>query len=99
KETIEIPGDCRVLVIANPARAFSKEVQDAIDRYLERGGKLMVLTKAGLLPNNTFTEDGMAEFCKKFNVQLTNDYIIKFGNRPDDVIVVTADVPPDTKNK
>jgi hypothetical protein len=99
KDNIEVPADCRVLIIANPGRAFPKEVQDAIDRYLERGGKVMVLTKTGLLPNGKFTEDGMTEFCKKLNVELTNDYIIKFATRSEDVINVTANVPPGTNNK
>jgi hypothetical protein len=100
KKTIEVPADCKVLVIANPSRAFTKEVQEAVDRYLDRGGKIMLLTKTGILPNGRYSEDGMAEFCKKFNVELTNDFIIKYA--ADDafkVVSVKATVPPGTNNK
>lgn len=39
----EIPGDCSVLVIANPKSDFLPQEVDALDAYLARGGRLLLL--------------------------------------------------------
>lgn len=36
----EVPDDCALLVVAAPDQAYSREDLGAIDRYLQRGGKL-----------------------------------------------------------
>jgi len=99
KETVEVPKDCKVLVIADPCIVFSKAVLEAIDRYLDRGGKVMALTRAGILPNGQYNEDSMGELCKKLNVELTNDFIVKYATKNFDVLLVKANVPKGTTNK
>jgi hypothetical protein len=101
KSPHEVPDDCRILVIANPDKAFSKEVLEAIDRYMDkRNGKLMVLTHTGILRNGRIAEDGMEEFCKKYNVQVTNDFIMRQapGQKVMEMLQVKATVPPQPAN-
>jgi ABC-type uncharacterized transport system involved in gliding motility auxiliary subunit len=42
-QTTEVPGDATVVVIAGPTVDFLPQEIDALSRYLDRGGKLMVL--------------------------------------------------------
>ncbi len=107
-EKHEVPDDCRVLVIANPEKAFAKDVLEAIDRYMDKpatkdkpAGKLMILSRAGIsLATQKFVEDGMEALCKKYNVQVVNDMVLGFSrNNIEDVIFVKATVPRGSQNK
>jgi hypothetical protein len=98
KDPHEIPADCDVLVIANPEQAFSKEVLAAIDEYMKRPkGKLIVLTRLGVYPDGKVAKDGMEEFCKKYGVDVGNDYVLfsPLGKRP----LALATVPAVATNK
>lgn len=99
KDRHEVPQDCKVLVIVNPVEPFSKEALEAIDRYMDdRKGKLIVMTRLGVYPGGEVAKDGMEEFCKKYGVQLGNDYILSFP--PDRTLLsVKAQVSADTNNK
>jgi hypothetical protein len=81
KDEPKVPEDCNVLVIAGPEEAFSKEVLKAIDTYLDKGGKIVVLTKAGMMGNGQFTDDGMPEFCKKLGAELKNDFVLRWSDK------------------
>jgi hypothetical protein len=77
KDPHEIPADCDVLVIANPEEPFPKEVLAAIDEYMKRPkGKLIVLTRLGITRDGKVVKDGMEEFCKKYGVEVGNDYVL-----------------------
>lgn len=41
--TAEVPADCHLLIVAGPRTPFTQEELDKIDRYLNQGGRLMVL--------------------------------------------------------
>ena len=99
----EVPTDCDVLIVANPSHAFPPDVAEAIDRYMDRGGKIVVLTKTGILGGGRIADDGMASLCKKFGVELTNDAVIRFPTRLDrvdhfDVLKVLVAVPQKCNN-
>jgi hypothetical protein len=97
----EVPADCRVLAIVNPAKAFPKEVLEAIDRYMDKAdGKLMILSRQGIVPpEGKFTDDGLDLLCKKYGVQLDKDFTLQLSDDPDDMIEVLATVPANTENK
>ncbi|HYV35266.1 MAG TPA: Gldg family protein, partial [Gemmataceae bacterium] len=99
KDKHEVPDDCSVLLIANPEKAFPKDVLEAIDRYMDkRNGKLMILTNTGILPESKIADDGLVDLCKKYNVQLNKDFVMKFSPR-DDVMKVKVTVVPTAQNK
>lgn len=41
--TAEVPADCNLLIIAGPRTPFTREELEKIDRYLNQGGRLIVL--------------------------------------------------------
>jgi hypothetical protein len=93
-----VPADCQILVIANPAKAFPKEVNDALDAYLKRGGKLVVLTRLGILQDGKTVDDGMPELCKKFNVDVGTDLLLK-GTGDITALRIKAVVPREAKDR
>jgi hypothetical protein len=81
KDDPKVPEDCNVLVIAGPSEALPKEALKAIDDYMEKGGKIVVLTKAGMLENAQYADDGMAEFCKKFGAEVKDDFVLRWADK------------------
>jgi hypothetical protein len=76
------------------------DVDAALDRYLARGKGLLVMTKTGILPNGAFVDDGMVALCKKLNVELTNDVVLRFSKANWlDVFEVKTRVPERTNNR
>jgi len=49
----EVPEDAAVVIAAAPARNFLQSELDALDRYLARGGRLLVLQEPGAQTNLT----------------------------------------------
>lgn len=41
--SVEIPADCNLLIVAGPRQSFLPDVLEKIDRYLDRGGRLLAL--------------------------------------------------------
>lgn len=67
---LEIPSDCDVLLIAGPEVDFSTGEYAALDRYLARGGNLIVLLDNDKAP-------GVAEWLSRFGFVLPDDLIIE----------------------
>jgi ABC-type uncharacterized transport system involved in gliding motility auxiliary subunit len=44
----DVPGDCRVLTIAGPGSDFQSEEVEAVQRYLETGGRVLVMLESGV---------------------------------------------------
>jgi hypothetical protein len=103
KSPDEVPADAKLLLIAGPHAPHSKSVLDALERYLEKGGKLIVLInetaeRAG--DSVVYRPTGLEGLLKKYNVELTGDYILNFpviqGQTGPDVFALT---PPRSSNK
>src|SRR5262249_62352585 len=76
----EVPDDAGAVVIAGASNAISKEALEALDRYLEGKGKLIVL--ADVLTDRGYKDmvnTGLEDFLKKYGVELTNQYVHSFG--------------------
>jgi hypothetical protein len=96
----KVPDDCTVLVIAGPEVAMTKDALKAIDEYMDRDGKIMVLTKAGIMENGQFEDDGMPEFCKKFGAEVKNDFIMRLAqDDPRDALWIQVHMPPASTSK
>jgi hypothetical protein len=96
----KIPDDCTILVIAGNEEPLPKDALKAIDDYMERGGKLVILTSAGVNVNGQFTDDGMADFCKKFNVELKSDFLMRWSDQSAlDTILITVRVSLQSTSK
>lgn len=61
-----VPADCDILMIPNPAGGFSREEAEAIDEYLQRGGRLYV--------SATYTSP-LTEMLLKHGVEINSDYL------------------------
>ena len=71
----DIPSDCEVLVIAGPKTAFARHELDAVEKYLTRSGKLLLM----LDPSVTSAEDvnsGLVRRMKRWGVTIGNDLVL-----------------------
>ncbi len=74
----DVPDDARVLVIAGPSQTYPKEVLDALGRYMERNGRLVVLFD--IITDEKFEamkSSGLEEFLRKYNVDVTTEYVLR----------------------
>lgn len=74
----DIPGDASALILARPITDFSDGEIAVIDRYLERGGSLFIMTDV------LFNEDAFLRQDSRFNQYLWDNY----GVRALDAVVV-----------
>lgn len=58
--TGDVPGDCQLLVIANPMAPLAPDEIDRIQKYLNSGGRLLVLFSVDSLKENTGLERMLA---------------------------------------
>ncbi len=70
----EVPADCAVLVVAGPTKPLLEQEREALEGYLEKGGKAMLL----LDPQ---TETGLEALLAAWGVELRNDVIIDTMSR------------------
>lgn len=95
---IDIPEDADkgIVVIAGASLPIPKETLDALSRYMDRGGRLVVLTDIVTeRKSNEMKSTGLEDFLKKYNVDVTNDYVLRFpsrqGDLPEVVYAMTSD--------
>jgi hypothetical protein len=95
----EVPEDASVVVIAGASRELPKDTLDALERYMNKDGRLVVL--ADIVVDPKFTEmksTGLEAFLKKYNVQLNNDFAFRLVTSPNDPFPSTMIVatPPES---
>ncbi|GAB4341070.1 MAG: Gldg family protein [Calditrichia bacterium] len=66
----KLPEDCSVLVIAGPQADFFPSELDTIAKYLERGGKLMVLLDA------RWKTHELVKFLKDYNIKVGDNIVV-----------------------
>ena len=64
-----VPKDAEAIVIAGPSVPFSAADAQAIDQYLAKNGKLMVLL-------DPLEQDGLEDVLKKYEVSFQNDIVL-----------------------
>lgn len=75
--TTVVPEDCGLLVIAGPTRRFEQEELVSIDRYLNRGGRMLVLLS--ISPNARVTPVGIEAILMRWNIQAGFDWVQDLG--------------------
>lgn len=91
----DVPADATVVVIAGPTSDLLPEETDALRRYLERAGKLLVLVdppigEQGALPN-------LQAMLREWSIELGNNVVVDVsGATTDPSIAVAASYPPHT---
>ncbi len=89
--TNQVPTDCQLLIIAGPAKAQLAENEvSAIDAYLQRGGRLLVLLYNPLLSGNTGWEPILARWGIEAGVNVVFDQ----ENSPTSNDLLTAQIHP-----
>ena len=69
-QKMAIPADCSILVIAGPHTEYLPQETDVISKYVDGGGRLLMLLDPGVqLPN-------LAKLLAEWNVTLRNDLVI-----------------------
>jgi hypothetical protein len=78
----EVPADAKVVVIASPKGEPDKIALDALDRFMDRGGKLVALIdfeSTRIDPRSPeIRPTGWEEWLKKYSADVTNDFLIRF---------------------
>jgi len=70
----EVPKDCDVLIVAGPTKPLLDQEREAIQAYLDRGGKVMLLI-------DPMTQTGLDPLLQQWGVVLHNDVIIDTMSR------------------
>ena len=69
-QKMAVPADCSILVLAGPQNDYLPQEVDAIKKYLEGGGRALIMLDAGVeLPN-------LAKLLADWNVKLRSDLVI-----------------------
>jgi ABC-type uncharacterized transport system involved in gliding motility auxiliary subunit len=74
----EVPGDCTTLVVAGPTRNYVQPEVDAIKKYVEDGGRALVLMDAPLKMGRSEIADNeaLASVLQNWGVTLNKDLIL-----------------------
>jgi hypothetical protein len=105
KDPHVIPSDAKVVILASPYRPYPKEVLDALDKFVESNGKLIVLARPNIVVEQADTlavrDLKLAEFLEKYSVQLGKGYLLKYVQRVDEgpPYIVRAYPPTESRNE
>jgi hypothetical protein len=93
---VEVPADAKVVVLAGPKLPPEQPVIDALDRYMDRGGKLVVLVDVDdqrIDPvSRSLKPTSLVTWLKKFSVDVTSDFLVRMPqNQRDDPLRVPVE--------
>jgi hypothetical protein len=75
----EVPNDCQVLIIANPTLALAAEELERIDKYLNLGGRMLVLFSMQSMRENT----GLEKLLANWGVEVGHNFVCEApGGKP-----------------
>jgi hypothetical protein len=84
---INIPDDCDVLIVPGVSLPVPRAGLDALERYMDRGGKLIVavdvVTDSGF---KAIKKSGLEDFLKKYGVLITDQVLYRFPQVQDQSI-------------
>jgi hypothetical protein len=84
----EIPGDCQLLVVANPVRSLAPAELEKMDKYLNQGGRLLVLFSVDSIKEPT----GLEKWLTRWGVEVGRNVVYEAPQgKPNDVrqLIVT----------
>jgi hypothetical protein len=97
----QVPADAKVLILAAPLRPYPRDVQDALEAYMERGGKLILLSNYFTGPRFPLANPDLEGFLRKYNVELGKDVLMRMPEnlQTQSPLIVVAAPPADSRNK
>jgi len=101
-EKAEIPADCTVVVIGGPQSEYVQPAVDAIKKYVEQGGRAMILLDAPLkFGRPTADNTALADLLQSWGVSMDKDLLLDMspvgqlmGLGPEIALVSTYDAHP-----
>ncbi|MBI3824081.1 MAG: Gldg family protein [Planctomycetes bacterium] len=73
-----VPDDCHTLMIPGSGKAIPKEALLAIERFMDRNGRLLVYTD--VIAETGYTKlqnSGLEDLLRNWGVEVTNDYLLQ----------------------
>ncbi|MBN2508480.1 MAG: GldG family protein [Verrucomicrobia bacterium] len=70
--TNDAPADCQLLIVAGPKTPLLEQELDKLDRYLDRGGRMLVL----LNYESLFRPTGLEQLLRKWGVAVGRDLVV-----------------------
>jgi hypothetical protein len=97
----DVPADCHTLIVAGVSKTLAKETLDAIERYMDRGGKMVVYLD--VIADDTWskmTNSGMEALLKRYGVDVTNEFPLRvLESRNDDPESLFATPPKNSEHQ
>ncbi|GEM_PF-1177484 len=74
----EIPEDASLVIVAGPQMPFTKQEEEILERYFERGGALFLFLDPVIEEGKEmkFGKTGLEEMCERFGVELLDGLIV-----------------------
>jgi ABC-type uncharacterized transport system len=96
----DIPGDCQTLIIPGISKKLSPEALEGIERYLDRGGKLIAFFDVVVDDEySKMKESGLEGLLKRYGVEVTSDFPLRVPLEDrDDARLIFAVTPRDSTN-
>lgn len=88
----EVPKDADVVAILGPKKSYSEGALKALDEYMARKGKLIVMTTVSEAPGGGVQTTGIEEFLMRYNVQVPAEVIFTAKSR--DPAMLIAELNP-----
>lgn len=92
-----VPSGCKVLLIAGVTRDLPKETLDAVETYLDRGGKALVFLDLPVESDYRLRQTNLEAMLKRYGVEVTNDVPMRVGG-PGDPRTLLATTPGKVDN-
>ncbi len=75
-----VPESCGVVVVAGPERAFMEEEAVVLEKYLDRGGRLLLLLDP-IVEGDSFRPNGLEGLTSGRGIKLANDFMLEVDPR------------------
>lgn len=94
----EVPEDAEAILIAGPSIPLGAPTLDALERYMDRGGRLLVYLDVVVdLKGQKLKTSGLEDFLRKYGVLVGTDFPMRVPRQGDPREVI-ATVPKDATN-
>ena len=74
--TNEVPADCNVLIVAGPKQALDRSELDAIQRYLEQGGRMLIAFSSDTVRAHRLT--GLERLLARWGVDVGENMVVDY---------------------
>src|SRR5262249_3498460 len=71
-----VPADCDVLVIAGPRRTLAGSEEQAVDTYLKKGGRALMMLDPSIGRDQTISPSGLEEVLRSYGLNLGLDLAV-----------------------